>query len=106
MRRFRPAQRISDPRTEDAVFTRCDTLAAMRVRLPKELELAGVRGVRVLTPVPQLLRLPLIGAAEDGVLGGGRATAPRLRRLPRHHRAEAGAGFRKMNSICSKPPTQ
>jgi ubiquinone/menaquinone biosynthesis C-methylase UbiE len=51
---------IADGTTDHDVFTRYDTLAAARAYLPPELELVTVRGVRVVTPVSQVFRVPVL----------------------------------------------
>jgi SAM-dependent methyltransferase len=61
VRRVRPGLRISARIRDDAVFTRYDRLRDIRRLLPEQLELEGLRGVRVLLPLPHLLRLPLVG---------------------------------------------
>lgn len=50
--------RISENTTEAAVYTRFDSLASLRRRLPAELSLRDVRGVRVFTPHAALHRVP------------------------------------------------
>jgi SAM-dependent methyltransferase len=47
--------------TESDVFTRYDTLARARGYLPPDVELVGVRGVRVLTPSSHVFALPQLG---------------------------------------------
>ena len=55
------AGRISAGTTERAVFTRWDSVRALQEHLPEELELLDVHGVRVLTPVAAVHRVPLVG---------------------------------------------
>ncbi len=57
------AGRISEDTTEAAVFTRWDTPRRVRAHLPSTLELVAFHGVRVLTPMAALHRLPLVGRA-------------------------------------------
>ncbi len=47
--------------TENDVYTRYDTLARARGYLPPELELVGVRGVRVVTPTSKVFALAPLG---------------------------------------------
>jgi SAM-dependent methyltransferase len=47
--------------TEADVFTRYDTLARARTYLPPELEVVGVRGVRVVTPTSKVFALAPLG---------------------------------------------
>jgi SAM-dependent methyltransferase len=54
--------RIADGTTEKDVYTRYDTLAAARAYLPGNVELVGVRGVRVITPVSSVYRVAPLGA--------------------------------------------
>ena len=53
--------RISQATTDEAVFTRYDSLAAVRKLLPPSLEVQDVRGVRVLTPFSGVHDVPLVG---------------------------------------------
>jgi SAM-dependent methyltransferase len=46
---------------ENDVFTRYDTVAQSRSYLPANVEFVGVRGVRVLTPVSSVFRIPAVG---------------------------------------------
>jgi len=50
--------RIAAGTTDHDVFTRYDTAARARSYLPPELEVVGVRGVRVLTPTSRVFALP------------------------------------------------
>ncbi len=80
VRRLRPGLKISERTTDAEVFTRFDSLEDVRRALPGGLRIVGVRGVRVLTLVPQLLDVPLAGRA----LAAAERTAaglPGLRRL-------------------------
>jgi SAM-dependent methyltransferase len=47
--------------TERDVFTRYDTLAKARSYLPADVEVIGIRGVRVLTPTSRLWAVPGLG---------------------------------------------
>ncbi len=57
------AGRISERTDERAVFTRWDSPSKLSALLPPELELVDLHGVRVLTPVAGVHRLPLLGPA-------------------------------------------
>jgi ubiquinone/menaquinone biosynthesis C-methylase UbiE len=46
---------------ENDVFTRYDTVAQARTYLPANVEFVGVRGVRVVTPVSSVFKLPAVG---------------------------------------------
>jgi ubiquinone/menaquinone biosynthesis C-methylase UbiE len=46
---------------ENDVFTRYDTVAQARSYLPANVEFVGVRGVRVVTPVSSVFRVPAVG---------------------------------------------
>jgi SAM-dependent methyltransferase len=50
--------KIAEGTTEKDVYTRFDTLTAARGYLPPELELVGVRGVRVVTPTSRVFASP------------------------------------------------
>jgi ubiquinone/menaquinone biosynthesis C-methylase UbiE len=51
---------IAEGTTDRDVFTRYDTLKTARSYLPDSLEFVGVRGVRVVTPVSQVFRVPVL----------------------------------------------
>jgi ubiquinone/menaquinone biosynthesis C-methylase UbiE len=57
---------IAEGTTDHDVFTRYDTLAAARAYLPPELEYVGMRGVRVVTPMSQVFRVPVLGSLFAG----------------------------------------
>ena len=80
VRLLRPGLQISDRTTDAEVYTRFDTLADVRRALPAGVRITGVRGVRVLTLLPQLLDVPIAGQA---LAAAERAAAglPVLRRL-------------------------
>ena len=46
---------------ENDVFTRYDTVAQARTYLPGNVEFVGVRGVRVVTPVSSVFKVPAVG---------------------------------------------
>ncbi len=68
---------ISDQTHEDAVFTRWDTLSELKARLPAELVLQRVAGVRVFTPAAQAHQVPGL----RNVLGWAERKARDSRRL-------------------------
>jgi SAM-dependent methyltransferase len=76
----RPGRIATDGTTEGDVYTRFDGLARARGYLPPELELVGVRGVRVFTPTSKVFAFPplgrLFGWAEHAA-----CDAPLLRNL-------------------------
>jgi ubiquinone/menaquinone biosynthesis C-methylase UbiE len=80
IKRMKPATRISHATTDEAVYTRYDSLPAVRKHLPPSLHIIDVRGVRVFTPFSAVHDLPIVGhafaAAETSA-----ATAPLLRHL-------------------------
>lgn len=49
---------IAEGTTDRDVYTRYDTISTMRSYLPADVEFVGVRGVRVVTPVSQVFRVP------------------------------------------------
>jgi len=51
---------IAEGTTDRDVYTRYDTLKTARSYLPDNLEYMGVRGVRVVTPVSQVFRVPVL----------------------------------------------
>lgn len=67
IKRLRPGLRVSDASTDADVYTRYDTLADIRRRLPPGVRVRGVRGVRVVTLVPHLVAAPGIGRALAAV---------------------------------------
>jgi ubiquinone/menaquinone biosynthesis C-methylase UbiE len=80
IKRLKPPTRISHSTTDDAVYTRYDSLPAIRRLLPSGLRIVDVRGVRIFTPFSAVHDLPLLGhafaAAETRA-----ASAPLLRHL-------------------------
>jgi len=59
----KPPTAVSDNTHDEHVFTRYDDARAIRGHLPRELEWIATRGIRVITPVAAVLRVPLVGAA-------------------------------------------
>lgn len=80
IKRFKPAHRISEQTTDEAVFTRYDSLAEVKSYLPEGCHFITMRGVRVVTPAAQVYGFPPLGAmftrVEQRV-----ADLPFLRRL-------------------------
>ena len=54
--------RIADGTTDHDVFTRYDTAKKARSYLPRDLEVIGVRGVRILTPTSKVFAFPPVGS--------------------------------------------
>jgi ubiquinone/menaquinone biosynthesis C-methylase UbiE len=80
IKRLKPPSRISARETDEAVYTRYDSLANVRGYLPPSLTITEVRGVRVVTPVSHVYRVPPLGALFRA-LERGASDAPGLRRL-------------------------
>ncbi len=59
----KPPTSVSAKTNDEHVFTRYDDANAIRSYLPEELEWVATRGIRVITPVAAVLRVPLLGAA-------------------------------------------
>ena len=72
--------RIALGTTEKDVFTRYDDARAMRSYLPATLRPVATRGIRVVTPLAALLRVPVVGGALCAVERWA-AGAPLLRGL-------------------------
>ena len=62
VKRLKPATPISAATTDEAVYTRYDSIEDIRGYLPRELELVDQRGVRIFTPVSHLHRVPVLGS--------------------------------------------
>jgi ubiquinone/menaquinone biosynthesis C-methylase UbiE len=60
---LKPPTAVSDQTHDEHVYTRYDDATAIRSYLPPELEWVATRGIRVITPVAAVLRVPLLGAA-------------------------------------------
>jgi ubiquinone/menaquinone biosynthesis C-methylase UbiE len=80
VKRLKPATLISAKTTDEAVYTRYDSLDAIRGFLPPGCRIITMRGVRVATPVAKVHELPGIGAVFDR-LERSLADAPIFRRL-------------------------
>jgi ubiquinone/menaquinone biosynthesis C-methylase UbiE len=80
VKRLKQPTAISGVTHDEAVYTRYDTLADVERVLPPSLEVVGVRGVRVLTPISHVYRVPLLARAFEFAERAA-ADAPLLRRL-------------------------
>lgn len=59
---LKPPTAISESTNDEAVFTRYDDPASIAGYLPPTLELAGWRGVRIVTPIARVHELPGVGS--------------------------------------------
>jgi ubiquinone/menaquinone biosynthesis C-methylase UbiE len=57
----KPAQAVSETADDEAVYTRYDTAGDIRGYLPPELDWVTSRGIRIVTPVAQVHRIPVLG---------------------------------------------
>jgi ubiquinone/menaquinone biosynthesis C-methylase UbiE len=80
VKRVKSPTAVAHAVTDEAVYTRYDTLAKVRGYLPSSLRIVDLRGVRVVTPFSQVHRLPLVGRAFEALEWKAHA-APGLRRL-------------------------
>jgi ubiquinone/menaquinone biosynthesis C-methylase UbiE len=80
VKRLKRPTSISGVTDDEAVYTRYDTLADVERFLPPSLTVVGLRGVRVLTPISHVYRLPIVARAFE-YLEWKAADAPLLRRL-------------------------
>lgn len=60
---LKPPTAVSEQTHDEHVYTRYDDANAIRSYLPPELEWVATRGIRVITPVAAVLRVPLLGTA-------------------------------------------
>jgi ubiquinone/menaquinone biosynthesis C-methylase UbiE len=60
---LKPATAVSETTNDEHVFTRYDDADAIRGYLPASLDWVATRGIRVITPVAAVLRVPVLGAA-------------------------------------------
>ncbi len=60
---LKPPTKVSAKTNDEHVYTRYDDANAIRSYLPSGLEWVATRGIRVVTPVAAVLRVPLLGAA-------------------------------------------
>jgi ubiquinone/menaquinone biosynthesis C-methylase UbiE len=77
---LKPASRISDSTTDHAVYTRYDALESIREYLPSNVHIVTMRGIRVVTPLSHVYRVPPLGGLFSRVERAV-ADAPWLRRL-------------------------
>lgn len=80
VKRLKPPTRIAHGTHDEHVFTRYDSLASVRSYLPPSLDVIDVRGVRVVTPVSHVHKLPLLRDAF-AFLEERASSAPIFRRL-------------------------
>ncbi len=80
IKRLKPPSAISDQTSDEAVFTRYDSLERIQSYLPADLELETMRGIRIVTPVSHVHRWPIVGPALRAVERGV-ADLPGIRRL-------------------------
>jgi ubiquinone/menaquinone biosynthesis C-methylase UbiE len=80
VKRLKRPTAISHNTHDEAVYTRYDTLDDVKAFLPPSLEVVDLRGVRVVTPFSQLIKVPLVGRAFE-YMEWKAADAPILRRL-------------------------
>jgi ubiquinone/menaquinone biosynthesis C-methylase UbiE len=59
---LKPPSKISTSTTDEAVYTRYDSIADFRSYLPPSLRWEGARGIRIVTPVAAVHRLPRLGS--------------------------------------------
>jgi ubiquinone/menaquinone biosynthesis C-methylase UbiE len=59
----KPPTKVSDTTHDEHVYTRYDDKKAIESYLPDELEWVATRGIRIVTPVAAVLRVPVVGAA-------------------------------------------
>lgn len=64
--------RISRETTEAQVFTRFDSCWSIKTRLPKNLELVGIRGIRVFTPHAVVFKIPVVKQIVESLEWWGR----------------------------------
>ena len=60
---LKPPTAVSDQTHDEHVFTRYDDARAIKSYLPAELDWVATRGIRVITPVAAVLRVPILGTA-------------------------------------------
>jgi ubiquinone/menaquinone biosynthesis C-methylase UbiE len=60
---LKPATAISESTNDEAVYTRYDSVDDIRSYLPPELEWVTSRGIRIVTPVAAVHKVPLLGHA-------------------------------------------
>lgn len=77
---LKPASRISERTTDEAVYTRYDAIETIREYLPSDCRIVTMRGVRIATPVSHVYRFPPLGAVFTRV-ERALADKPLFRRL-------------------------
>ena len=60
---LKPASAVSETTDDEAVYTRYDSVAEVKSYLPDGLDWITSRGIRIVTPVAAVHRVPLLGAA-------------------------------------------
>lgn len=80
IKKLKPPTAISEQTSDEAVFTRYDSLAEVRAYLPPGLSVEAVHGIRVFTPVSAAHTVPVLGPALRFAERRA-ADAPGLRRL-------------------------
>lgn len=80
IKRLKSPTAISAQTSDEAVYTRYDSLDAVRSYLPANMSVRTVRGIRVVTPFSQAHRWPVIGQALRSVERHA-SYLPGLRRL-------------------------
>jgi len=60
---LKPATAVSATTNDEAVYTRYDTVEQVKSYLPPQLEWVTSRGIRIVTPVAAVHRVPVLGAA-------------------------------------------
>lgn len=60
IKRLKPATPITDKTHDEQVYTRFDSLAAIRAYLPPDVELVDIQGVRVVTPAAFVHKIPAV----------------------------------------------
>ncbi len=61
IKKIKPPTAITDRADDHQVYTRLDSLEAIRRRLPPSVSFQAVHGLRTLTPFATLMNLPLVG---------------------------------------------
>ncbi len=58
---LKPPSAVSKAATDEAVFTRYDTLERIKGYLPSDLQYLTTRGIRIITPIAYVHRVPILG---------------------------------------------
>jgi SAM-dependent methyltransferase len=80
IKQLKPPTKTSSEFSDEAIYTRYDTLASVRSYLPESLSLEKVYGIRVLTPAAAAHKVPILAPALQA-LERKAAALPGLRRL-------------------------